>query len=78
MWRHGSWLPALIGDLDVRAGFRGLRLMCGTDDLATITQRDVIQISDDNAGRVEDHSKDEVLGVSTGSPVTRPVDSGYS
>jgi hypothetical protein len=50
----------------------------GTDDPAKITQRDVMQISDDNAANAEDHLGNEVLGVSTGSSVTRQVDSGYS
>jgi len=50
----------------------------GTEDLAKITQRGVIQISDDDLARAEDHLRDESLGVSTGSSGTRPVDSGYS
>jgi hypothetical protein len=38
----------------------------------------VVQISDDNAARADDHSRDRALSISTGSSVTRQVDSGYS
>jgi hypothetical protein len=37
----------------------------------------VVQISDDNAARAVDHSRDRALSISSGSSVTRLMDSGY-
>jgi hypothetical protein len=50
----------------------------GSTDLLRITQLGVVQISDDNAARAVDHSRDRALSISTGSSVTRLVNSGYS